>query len=311
MLYGNRNAVTDYTLASDGTRLHKNDFNQNELDALIREFQHDPSIGLAYGRENLRSIMNDIRLPLEKRASRAKRYTNAYLNLITKLDHEAFPTDLTVHQGIPDYIPDGLVDMGADSVLNPQFRDRDLIKINKKEIFDMAKPLYHEVFMSQTLSELPRFEWKKIVTEKVAQYVYQQMPYNYDEVKHPDQLNRSIGLHEIVDHKLAVCRHHALMTQTLLQGFGITSRLIKSNVNYGNGRGGAHANNLVRIEGYWNLLDSTSPERLPNGQELIFIRPIPQHRIDLNALTYEWSFPMASGNTRTYQSRTNMHWYRR
>lgn len=156
---------------------------------------------------------------------------------------------------------------------------------------------------------MSREQWKKWVTINVATFVYKNMPYNSTGKKHEAQYGRSIGLHEVVDHKLATCRHHALMTQVLQQSFGITSRLMKSNVEYSNGNGGAHVNNLERIEGQWYLLDSTSPELQPDGTGKIFIKPLPDNNIDLNTKTYQWAFQEIDGKNRKYQSRANMYWY--
>src|SRR2546425_208586 len=104
MLYG-RGGVGDFVVTPDGNRIHNQTLNAHEFTALVKEFKTNPYARLATARNNLLSIMKDERLSLETRNDRVKRYTDAYLDLILKLDHQAFPPEERVHRGIPDYIP--------------------------------------------------------------------------------------------------------------------------------------------------------------------------------------------------------------
>lgn len=121
----------------------------------------------------------------------------------------------------------------------------------------------------------------------------------------------SVALSTTGEHKLMVCRHHALVTQTLLQAFGIESRLMKSNVTFDQKKEPAlepHANNLVRIGNKWYLLDATAPEPLPNGKSKVFMKDIPERSVNLNAQTYMWRLQETDGSTRIYRSRSNMNY---
>lgn len=308
MLYS-RNATTEYELAGS-VRQHNVSFAPNEYRALIQEFQHDPFTRLAYGRENLLAIMKDQRLPLQERVDRVKRYTDAYLHLVTRLDHNAFPPDDRVRRGIPDYIPDGLSDMGKDDETNQDFRNREKIRINKAEIFELTKPLFREIFSTEIPDGTSKEQWKKWVMQKVSHYVYTSMPYNYDQQKMPRSFNSgSVTMTDVIGNKLAQCRHHALMTQVLLETFGITSRLMKSELIVNGQNLGPHVNNAVRIEEKWYIVDPTNPETKADGKNSkIFIRPIPETSLDLNANKYEWNFDLENGEKRGYKSRSNMYY---
>lgn len=306
MLYGTK-TVTDYKLDGNGVRLNPHSLNQHEFNALTQEFRHDPFTRLAYVRENLRDIMGDEKIPLEQRKDRARRYVDAYSTLTVKLDRKAFPPDeTTVHNGIPEYIPDGLSDMGSDSAIDPTSRFREKIRIDKAKVFKKAKPLFNEIFSMQFSKNVTREQWKKYVTLKVAHFVYTSMPYNKLGRMHNAFGARSVRLDEIEEQQISECRHHALMSQVLLQAFGITSRLMKSDLEIDGRRLGAHANNIVRIEGQWYLLDSTNPERKPDGTSELYLKPIPEKTIDLNTNQYVWELKGANGENRTYTSRSNM-----
>jgi hypothetical protein len=307
MLY-TTNATTEYGSGEDGTRIHSHKFNKPEWKALTREFQENPQNKLAYARNNLLAIMKDKNLPIEERQERVKRYTDAYLALSLKLDHQAFPPNARVHMGIPEYIPDGLSDMGSDSTTTPSTRSREKIRIDKAEIFERAKPLFYKIFSTEMDSAVTSEQWKKSVVAKVAQFVYESMPYNHSRSEHPMASFRSVNLAEITDQRLSVCRHHALMVQVLLQEFGITSRLMKTDVVFDNKKPGKHVNNAVRIEKKWYLLDATNPIKNSQENQRLFIAPLPETSLDLNSQVYAWRFDETNGRTRTYTSRANMYW---
>lgn len=307
MLQG-KTTVTNYTVAPDGSRIAQHTLKEHDLRSLAQEYRKDPFTRLAHARNNLLAIMEDTRQPLADRKERAKRYTDAFLNLQIRLDHMAFPATDKIQKGVPEYIPDGISDMGSEEAIDPKLRHREKIRIDKARIFERAKPLFYEIFAQEVPKDVSSAQWKKYVTMKVAEYVYNTMPYNYDAAKSgsPIMNNRSVNVVDVIDKNLSACRHHALVTQTLLQGFGVTSRLLKSDVNF-SGQMEPHANNLVRIEGKWHLLDSTAPEKGPDGTLTgIFLKPIPEKHIDLNKQTYTWKIPEANGRTRVYQSRANM-----
>ena len=52
----------------------------------------------------------------------------------------AFPPNPgQVKKGVPDYIPDGLSDMGSDDEVNPAARSREKIRIDKQKIFEQIR----------------------------------------------------------------------------------------------------------------------------------------------------------------------------
>ena len=73
---------------------------------------------------------------------------------------------------------------------------------------------------------------KNFIVQWVAYYVHDKMPYDYKNLG-PVNPFKSVPLTQIQEDKQAVCRHHALYTQVLLQAFGITSRLLKCNLDSG------------------------------------------------------------------------------
>lgn len=307
MLYRDGNATTSYEQHGK-LRIHTADFTLNEFQALVKEFKHDPFPMLAFARMNLRSIMKDERLSPEKRPDRLKRYIDAFISLNIKLDKDAFPPSDHVYRGVPRYVPDGLSDMGSDPNPDQTGRSREKIRINKPEILEKAKPLIFEILSTELPSSVNSEQRKKWITERVAHFVYNSMPYNRDAEKLPSMYgSNSVLLTDIAHEKLAVCRHHALMTQVLLQSFGISSRLVKSELII-NGRNlGPHANNIVRMDGNWYILDSTNPERNPDGKSSkVFIRRLPEKQIDTNMNDYGWSFDLSDGGTRGYITRSNM-----
>lgn len=296
--------TTDYSATPEG-RMHNFRLEPNGFDQLVAVFKTDPKRYLAQARQNLFAISSDPKLPPEKRQARLQRYVDAYLSLIPALDKKAFPPAPDhIQRNIPDYIPDGLTDMGSDPTLEPQARNREKIRVNKPELFKQAKQMLCEVF-ALNLGSDDSDQAKMYLAQRVAHFVYTNMPYDYkNEVfRNP---SRSVSLDRYFDAKLAQCRHHALYTQVLLQVFGLTSRLMKSDLSINGDNPTPHANNLVRINNSWYLLDTTNPES-NNGRSQIFIKPLLEKDVNLNTGTYTWK--LQSGNdTRTYISRNNMYW---
>ncbi|MBI2034548.1 MAG: transglutaminase domain-containing protein, partial [Candidatus Levybacteria bacterium] len=174
-----------------------------------------------------------------------------------------------------------------------------------------AKPLFYEIFSARLGPEVTEEAWEKYATERVGQYVYTQYPYDIK-----DRIYSMFGGHPVTlsatgEHKLMQCRHHALVAQTLLEGFGIESRLVKNNVTFDQTKTPnlrPHASNSVRIGKKWYLFDATAPEIRPDGKAYVFLKEVPETAINLNANTYNWRFREANGRTRVYQSRSNMYY---
>lgn len=305
MLHG-EDALVDYTVTSLG-RIHNFRLEPDGLDQLVTVFKTNPKLYLAYARQNLFAINSDPKLPEGKRQDRIQRYVDAYLDLIPNLDRMAFPpAPDQIQRSVPDYIPDGLTDMGADPRLKPQVRSREKIRVDKRKAFQQAKQLFYEIF-SQDLGRGNSDQAKMYITQRVAHFVHTNMPYDYKDEAFRNPTH-SVPMTGYFERRLAQCRHHALYTQVLLQAFGLTSKLMKSDAAFRDGEEvKPHGNNLVRINNRWYLLDTTNPESSNEGGSKIFIKPIPERDIDLNTNAYTWRL-QDGGNTRTYVSRNNMYW---
>jgi hypothetical protein len=240
-------------------------------------------------------IAGDTELSSVEKESRLERYLDAYINLIVKIDHVDYPPSDDV-QGphVPEYIPDGLRDMGSDLRVDESKRSREKIIVDKKEIYGQCKDFL--------LNMLGRNLSKEEMVKQVAHHVHTKMKYDYKGEALPE-LGKSIPLAGFMEKKLGVCRHHALYTQVLLQQLGMTSRLLKCNFN-----GIPHGANLVRINNKWHLLDVTNPAKGEAPGDIIFLKPIPESNIDLNKETYVWKLSASRGEFRTYKSRNNMYY---
>lgn len=307
-MYQNKdNNTVDYSIDQNGTKkLSKlEDMNTGML---AEKFKNDPKDTLAFGRRNLFAIMEDPNLSKEKKRDRVERYLDAFLNVQLKLDHIAFPPDETIRSGVPEYLPDGLTDMGSDPDPDPQNRLREKIRIDKAKIFEQAKQLFTDIFSTEYLPETTDTQLKKYIVKRVAHFVYTTMPYDHKKASPFPNMSRSVRVSEAADQKLAVCRHHAIYSQVLLQAFGLTSRLLKCDLDSGKGAREPHACNLVRVDGKWAILDSTNPDE-DNGVGEVFIAPIQDQNIDLNNQSYAWPAKRKKeGKTITYYSRNKMYY---
>lgn len=306
MLNGDKTNTTRYNMDSSGLK-KVNSIEARDVQGLIEKFRKDPKTILAIGRENIFAINQDTNLSEYERNDRLKRYIKAFLTLQIKLDRLAFPPNPgNIIKGIPNYIPDGLSDMGSDDRTDPLVRDREKIRIDKSKIYEQANELFEKVFSAST-KDMSSTSIKKFIVKWVNYFVYTNMPYDWKNFG-PTDSKKSLTLDSIFDEKLAVCRHQALYTQVLLQAFGLTSRLMKCNVDFDDGDGSeAHVANLVRIDSKWYLLDVTNPI-VNNGEAKMFIKPIQESQIDLNNNTYSWIFNSDSGKKRNYRSRNNMYY---
>lgn len=301
---GNDNATVNYAVDQSGVK-KISVLEQSKISNLVDKFRHDPKEALARARNNLLAVMKDKNMGRDERFSRINRYLDAYFSLQVKLDREAFPSDGRVYSGVPDYIPDGLTDMGSDPVKDPSYRrGREKIRINKKEIFDESKDFFTHLF-SQDYSNMSLEQIKLYFARYVGYYVYHLIPYDTEKADPFPNSERSVLLVEASKKKKGVCRHHALYSQVLMQSVGLTSRLFKCDVQFGERDAGAHACNLVRINNAWYLMDSTNPD-VANGVPEVFIARIPETDIDLNNKDYVWRIKRKDGRTYTYHSRKNM-----
>lgn len=310
MLHKIKDHVIRYTI--DGPYRKHDKAGDSEIAQLVQKFRSNPKNYLGYGRLNLFAIQRDPNIASSEKQDRLSRYIDAFTTLQIKLDRMAFPPSPEVIRRVPKYVPDGLTDMGSDDDLDPKMRDREKIRVDKRKIFIQAKKLLQEIYsmdISRLNLEKPDDlgKLKKYIIERIAHFVYTEMPYDYKNMNPARDALRSVGVDEFFKQHLAVCRHHALYAQVLMQMFGLTSRVLKCDVQFGSTNAGPHVCNLVRINNQWHLLDVTNPD-FDNGKGEIFMRPIPEKNIDLNARVYRWELQRKQyGRKDIYTSRNNMH----
>ena len=294
-LYDDEKAVISYSPSTGNKKALQRILNSDdEFGRLVKNFRRDQKDILACLRKNMSNIMADTHLNWSERVDRLERYLPDYFEFMCILDREAFPSSGNrVFYYVPTYIPDNLSDMGSDPNVVTEYRGRrEKIHIKKMEIFTQAVSLFRKIWGN-------RMEGKKEIVLNVAYWVYTELPYDYKWLG-----GRFSPLSIPLDAfkgpvPSAVCRHQALYTQVLNQSFGLTSRLLKCDMD-----GEPHASNLVRLDHQWHLLDVTNPI-LINGNPQICLLPIPERDIDLNKNTYVWRVIHDNG-TRIYTSRKNM-----
>ena len=307
MMKEKNNATTDYQPDRSGIKT-LNKISPIDTGMLAEKFQKDPGRCLAFARNNLLSIMQDTRFSKTEKLERLSRYLDAHFALQIKLDHAAFPADDKIRRGIPDYVPDGLSDMGSDPTIDPSDRFREKIRVGKEEIFKLAKPLFTEIF-SHDFTNWTAEKIKRYIVDQIGVFIYNEMPYHEEQDPFPNP-EHSIPLVAAHRDRLAICRHHAMYGQVLLQACGITSRLLKCDVNFHDGQGSvAHAANLVRIQGKWHLVDYTNPDQ-NKGIGQVFHAGLQETDINLNRKqSYTWNARRKHNNEiYTYTSRNNMYY---
>lgn len=304
MLFKKNNTISDYSIGNDGVKRINDNFTETDYVNLSNEFVKNPKETSLFAINSILSVMGDSRLLESDRTDRVKRYTDAYLNLIIKLDHNGYINKIDkVYKGIPKYVPDGLSDMGSDPDLNDLSRNRERIRVDKEKIFKTDKQLLYEIFTKGEFLDAGDVNFQRMAVEKVANYVYENIRYDYHDEMTPFNIGKSIRLSDFSEKKLGVCRHQAMLTQVLLQTLGVDVKLMKCNVSFNNGSKGAHANNLVKIEDTHYLLDVTGPDFIPNtNTRKVYVRKLPEGSIDLNTNKYNWNF-----GDRTYETRNNMY----
>lgn len=257
MLHKMGNATVRYALRNGNRYLDHQPVSEQGFSQLVTEFHRDPKDSLAWARESLMAISQDDRLTEKQKSDRLDRYLDAYTELTLKLDHEAFPPSDTIQTGVPDYIPDGFVDMGGKDSMDHTARTREMVKVDKGAVLEKYKPLLKDVF-SHDYEGQSSTQKKKAMVAKLYWGVYREINYNKD---HAEKMRGVVNLGSVSE---GVCRHIALTFQVLAQAAGLTSKLLKCDMVLDQGRGnviaGRHAANVVRINHEWYLVDPTNPD---------------------------------------------------
>lgn len=235
--------VINYGQTADGNYLVDSIQDQQQLDEAVASFKDDPFAAMAIVRRNLQNILIDERIMDEDETrQRLERYLRAALDLQSDLDHEIYPPDeATIHEGVPTYVPDGFSDMGKDKATRTSRRlMREKIRVNKKAVFT------HTFYLLMNVIALCKTETG--MAKMIADFIHQNVKFRENG---KDSFRKSILLHSRIEKGIGVCRHHALLGQTLLQALGIKSQILKCFL------GGPHACNLLEIDGKQYILDIT------------------------------------------------------
>lgn len=254
-----------YTLAANEDRIHQvSEMSSDRYHRLVDEFRQDPKEALAWARESLLSIQDDARLTAGERERRLGRYLDAYLSLTLKLDHAAFPPTVAgeVRQGVPGYIPDGFADLGRERTLDAALRDREMISVDKRTMFERYRPVLKAIF-TRDYSEFSSNAKKQDMFRTLAQAVYFQIPHT--------GVDKPLGGGKVNLGTLpeGVCRHQALTFQVLAQAVGLTSRMLKNELTFNGKYLGNHASNMIRINHRWFAFDVTNPDYVvENGKNV-------------------------------------------
>ena len=149
MLFDDVGATLNYRLGENGVKRINENISKDDFEQLELKFGKDPFGTLVPALKSLSSIFDDRNLSVDERKSRVDRYVAAYLSLIVKLDRQTYRGEYDqIIKGIPDYVPDGLSDMGSDPNLNPVERIRERIRVDKEELFGMSKDFFVNLFLS-------------------------------------------------------------------------------------------------------------------------------------------------------------------
>lgn len=299
-------ATVRFAMSANGTRYHDVSLmNTDEFGVLVRQFQTDPKEALAWGRESLLAINQDDRLNSAERKNRLSRYLDAYSDLTIRLDHEAFPPTASgeVREGVPEYIPDGFVDMGGNKSANTLTRTREMIVVNKQSILEKYKPVLMDIF-SRDYSQDTSDSKKAKMTAALAEAVYYRLPYDYSQ---KDLGGGRVDLGDMAD---GVCRHQALTFQVLAQAAGLTSRVVKNYMTSSDGRSEKHAANMVRINNKWFLFDVTNPDTIEKNNQKFWrpgVIPIDRPPQSRERRTYSGTYKH-SGVSYQWAAHDNMYW---
>jgi hypothetical protein len=306
MLTGKNESITAYTVDSTGARVLPT-LPDRDWPQLVAKFKADPKDAIATARLNIFAIQKDAQLTEGERKARIERYVRAFLDLQVKLDIAAFPNFEKPLQGVPEYIPHGCIDMGSDPSLDPSSRTREMLRVDKRRLFGQTFGNFLKLFNASIDSSTD--EAKRAVVQDIATLVYNAMPYDTKESAAYNAAKKIVGLDEVLSEGLAVCRHHALYTQVMLQACGMTSRLLKCDTDFGKGTFEQHAANLVRINGTWHVLDATNPD-VQGGVGEIFMFPLRDKNVDPASFSgTEWSIQRKKdGKIWKYRPRNNMYY---
>lgn len=222
----------------------------------------DPLAALAPELDKL-FLGNDPSIPDDKKQERLSQAVDNYFDLIVSHDRKAFPdTGETPKRGVPDYIPDGFMDMGSSSSFDRGEYGRPIIHVDKRAVLAKYKGFFTK-FLSQDLSRLPQEARQEMLSEIIGLRAHKALSSEEKDVSRN-------GIERLSEVTWGTCRHIALTSQVLMQAMGIKSLLSKNHKETTPLKDGlsdpdaqpmaiSHASNFVKIGDKWRLLDAANP----------------------------------------------------
>lgn len=308
-------AVIDLAAGSREFNAYEHFSPENYRD-LVKDFTENPFRFQRRARDALFLISNDETLSERERDEKLSEYFDANVQLTLRLDRSAYPPDPqgVVHEGIPEYLPDGFINLGKQKDLDMQKRTREGILVDKYEFLHKFKDQILNVFKDPDVLQSDYIKRQKKIISYLAATVHTNMPYGRDEQGKP--LNNygkgPVGLSTIED---AVCRHHAMAFQILAQFFGIESRIFSNKVKFFNSNGswsepGHHLANIVKLEeDYW-IIDPTNPDKVRRRDNSGYDMQVGRIKIDkppINREVYMGKLPI-SNREREYTANNVYYW---
>jgi hypothetical protein len=317
-----RHTLTQVTVPEDGmkadrerraTKVHPKELLAPEKSAgqsleAGEVFAKDPFAALAI---KSRAMFDVYRTPGLNETEKEKKLDD-YFRTIQSLDRMTFSNmEGSVSSGVPDgYLPDGFIDMGAISSLDPGKRyNRSMNYVDTYNTLHQHKAVFEFIFTNVNPDDFASSDgairYQQTILSNIAREIDMTMPYG-----EPTPVERG-GILPISTAVPAMCQQHALTAQVLMQAFGIRSRLSK---NYlasqesldlgGLGTAGYdHVSIVVSIEGNTYMLDTTNPDYTKSNGWAFGL-----FRMNRQLPDGSWLVTEREGRQRKYQERSNMNW---
>lgn len=271
-------------------------------------FAEDPFAVLTQQSRILYDVYHD---PLIDETEKSKRLDEYFRN-IEALDRATFPDTASVEKGVPSgYIPDGFIDMGAMSSLDPSQRygrpmnyvDTYNILRRHKAVFEYMFANAHPDMFGET--EDGNIRYQQLLLYNIAYEIDKSMPHG-----EPISVERG-GILPVSAASVAKCQQSALTAQVLAQAFGVRLRLSKNYLadqesmsKFGQDYlGGDHVSNVVDTQGKVYMYDTFNPQVGKNGEWTFGL-----FRMDQQLPDGSWLVTEQNGDRRKYLERNDMYW---
>lgn len=280
----------------------------------LEQFRDNPVEALTQDRKDLFTIGQDESLSQTERQTKLSEALDAYFDKIIALDSLIEDTGDTAKSGIPEYVPDGFMELGTLDSLKPSERyNREINYVDKRAMLARYKDVFTKVY-SRNPNGIPQEKIDMTIAHKVAEAVYFGIPYARDDSYKPAERGGVLKMSEL---QSGICQQQALTSQVLLQAFGIEARLSKNSVAGADeiarvgaekAYGGDHVSNFMKIGDKWYVFDATNHNSPPSENARKFVPGI----FELSeapdpARKQEFVLDTNLG-PRKYTTRQNMYW---